>query len=262
VAYETILYEKRDRIAYITLNRPQAMNAMTLKMDSELEEVWADFRDDPEAWVSIITGAGERAFCAGHDLREDAAGDMDLGAAAEFWQPPSFQSILRGIEIWKPVIAAVNGYCLAGGLELALACDLRIASENASFGFPQVQVGLMPGTGGIQLPRLVALAPAMQMLLTGERIDAQEAYRIGLVNNVVPLPDLMAEAEKLARRICDNAPLGVSAVKQAAIRGLSLTLEQGLQLGMQLYNQVRRTEDAKEGPKAFVEKRKPEYRAR
>ena len=169
---------------------------------------------------------------------------------------------MRGLEIWKPIIAAINGHCNGGGLEIALACDIRVASENAQFGLGEVKIGLLPGGGGTQrLPRAVSLCNALWMLYTGDRIDAQEAYRIGLVNRVVPLPELMSTAEAMARKILESGPLAVRAIKQAAIKGLSMPLEDGLRLEQNLFRMLRITEDSKEGTKAFAEKRKPQWKA-
>lgn len=262
---ETIIYEKRDRIAYLTLNRPEVMNAMNPLMGRELAQAWTDFRDDPEAWVAIVTGAGERAFSAGADLKAMAERTQE-DFAREFWHPDprgsvAYGGIMRGLEVYKPIIAAVNGFALGGGLELALSCDIRIASENARFGLAEVTRALIPGAGGTQrLPRMIPMAIAMHMLLTGEPLDAQEAYRVGLVNKVVPAAELIPTAEGIARRICENGPLAVKAIKEAAYKGLNMTLDHGLRLEQLLSQMIRRTEDAKEGPRAFAEKRKPAYK--
>ena len=257
----TVLYEQKDKIVTITINRPEAMNAVDPETQRALVEAWTRFRDDDSAWVAILTGAGEKAFSAGADLkkmipRAFAPGhrrDHDLGLGG----------ITRGLEIWKPMIAAINGHCLAGGLELALACDLRLASPNATFGLTEVRWAIMPGAGGTQrLPRAVPLAKAMEMILTAQTIDAEEAYRIGLVNKVVPLPQLMPEATEWAQTLCERGPLGVRAAKESVIRGLSLPLADGLRLEAFLSATLRGTEDAIEGPKAFAEKRKPQFKAR
>jgi len=174
-----LLYEKRDRIAYITINRPRALNAIDPETLKELSEALIDFREDNNAWVAIITGSDRRAFCVGADIKEMLPVLSDI--RNEWWRVPP--TILRGLELWKPIIAAVNGLALGGGLELVLACDIRIAAENASFGVPEVTLGIMPGWGGTQrLVRAVPAAIAAEMLFFGQRIDAQEAYRIGLVN--------------------------------------------------------------------------------
>ena len=255
-----VLYEQKDKTVLITLSRPDAMNAIDAETHAALIEAWTRFRDDGSAWVAILTGAGEKAFSAGADLktlipaRTGGPGrhnDLGLGG------------ITRGLEIWKPMIAAINGHCLAGGLELALACDLRLASPNATFGLTEVRWAIMPGAGGTQrLPRAVPLARAMEMILMAQTIDADEAFRIGLVNKVVPLPQLIPTAMEWAQTLCERGPLAVRAAKEAVIRGLSLPLADGLRLEAFLSGTLRGTEDAVEGPKAFAEKRKPQFRAR
>jgi len=251
-------YEKEGRIAIITINRPEAMNALSNEVRSEMQEAYRDFRDDNDLWVAIITGAGEKAFSAGADIkgfvaeparREDRSGPQG---------PP-----LRADTIWKPFIAAINGYCLGGGLELAMTCDIRIAAEHAQFGQPEINIGLIPGSGGTQrLPRFVPRALAAEILLTGNRISAEEAYRIGLVSRVVPLGQLMSTAKQIAQTICQRAPLGVRASKEAMIRGFSMPLEEGLALEHELAGKVRASEDFREGTRAFVEKRPPSYKAK
>jgi len=262
----SVTYEKKDRIATITINRPEAMNAIDRKTSRELIEAWTNFRDDSELWVAILTGAGEKAFSSGADLR----------FAAEFYKNmtpfqrrqasenfPGLGGITRHIEIMKPVIAAINGYCFAGGLEMALACDFRLASENAVFGLLEVTRGIIPGAGGTQrLPRIIPLPKALEMILLGRRIDAREALRIGLVNEVFPLPDLLPAAYRLAEEICQNAPLAVQAAKEAVLRGLEMSLQEGLRLEQFLAEPVRNSEDAQEGVRAFLEKRKPEFKGR
>ncbi len=261
-----ITYEKKDRIAILTINRPEAMNALDPETGRALTEAWIEFRDDAEAWVAILTGAGEKAFCAGADLKAineyyRSLTPTERRARAE--TQPGFGGITRHLNIWKPIIAAINGHCLAGGLELALCCDLRLAAEHATFGLTEVKWGIMPGAGGTQrLPRAVPLCKALEMILTAERIDAQEAYRIGLINRIVPLPELMPTAMKIAERICENGPLAVRAAKEAVWRGLELPLEDGLRLECFLAESLRQTEDAQEGPRAFAEKRPPRFQAK
>jgi E-phenylitaconyl-CoA hydratase len=260
-----VLYERRDRLAIITLNRPEALNALNTSVRRGLYDAFTSFRDDPDAWVAIVTGAGDRAFSAGADLKEMSAGRQAEAAGERtdpFWEPER-PSLNRGLAIWKPIIAAINGYCLAGGLELALACDIRIAAEHARFGLTEVLRGIIPGGGGTQrLPRTVPFGIALQMMLTGEHIDAAEAHRIGLVNSVVPADKLMAEAEALAARICANAPLSTRAIKEAAYRGINVPLDEGLRIEAFLSRIIRTTEDSREGPRAFAEKRPAAFKGR
>ncbi|MCJ7808396.1 MAG: enoyl-CoA hydratase-related protein [Dehalococcoidia bacterium] len=255
---ETIIYEKKGHIAYFTINRPEAMNAFNFATIQAFSEATIKFRDDDEAWVAIITGAGDKAFSAGFDLKELIPGQDKLPSPGG--GPPLIQ---RGLYIWKPFIAAINGVAMGGGLELALACDLRIAAETATLSVPEVKWNLIPGWGGTQrLPRMIPMAKAAEMLLTGDRIDANEAYRLGIVNKVVPAAELMDAAEAMANKIAKNGPLAVRAAKEAMIRGTSMTLDEGMQLELDLVESLLDTEDAKEGPKAFAEKRKPEFKGR
>ncbi|MBI4589589.1 MAG: enoyl-CoA hydratase/isomerase family protein [Candidatus Rokubacteria bacterium] len=256
-----VLYEQKAKIVTITLNRPEAMNSVDPETQEELVRAWTRFRDDDSAWVAILTGAGDRAFSAGADLKKMIPRVFAPGQRRDL--EPGLGGITRGLEIWKPMIAAVNGHCLAGGLELALACDLRLASPNATFGLTEVRWAIMPGAGGTQrLPRAVPLAKAMEMILMAQTIDAVEAYRIGLVNKVVPLTELIPTAMEWAQTLCERGPLAVRAAKEAVIRGRSLPLADGLRLEAFLSGTLRGTEDAVEGPKAFAEKRKPQFKAR
>ena len=252
-------YKKEGRIAIFTINRPEALNAINVPAIQELHEAMIDFRDDPELWVGIITGAGDKAFCAGADIK-DMLPFMKEHLPDERAIPAT---PMRGLELWKPLIAAINGNALGGGLELALACDIRIASEKAQLGLPEVTLGLIPGWGGTQrLPRMVPWCKAAELVLTGKPVDAQEAYRIGLVNAVVPPEAVMPTAREWAEVICRAGPLAVRAAKEAMIRGNSLTLEDGLRLENALEAYVMSTEDYTEGTKAFLEKRKPDYKAK
>ena len=261
-----VLFEKKERIAIITINRPEAMNSLDGETLDGLNKAWIEFRDDPDLWVAIITGAGQRAFCAGGDLK--GLGDyyssitpVERREKAE--KGPGVGGITRNLDIWKPIIAAINGHCLAGGLEIALACDIRIAAETATFGLTEVSRGIIPAAGGTQrLTRLISLAKSLEMILCADRIDAQEALKVGLVSRVVPVKDVMAEAIKTAERICQNAPLAVRAAKEAIYRGLDLPLAEGLRLEQFLAEPIRQTEDAKEGPKAFSEKRVPRFKGK
>ncbi len=257
-----VLYEKRDHTVIVTVNRPEAMNALNGEVRRAFQEAMIRFRDDDDARTAIVTGAGDKSFSAGADLKEMATRQQQGDATDRLWEL-SLPALLRQMELWKPVIAAVNGYCLAGGLEMALACDIRIASESATFALTEVTRGIIPGGGGTQiLPRAVPLGRALQMLFTGERIDAQEAYRIGLVNRVVPSSELMAAAMELARQVNESAPIAVRLVKEAALKGLDLPLLDGLRLESLLSLLVHTTEDAREGPVAFAQKRKAVYKGR
>ena len=258
--FDNIIYEKKGRIAVITINRPERMNAIDPQTSQELRDAWADFRDDDGCWVAILTGAGERAFSAGLDLRATAEA-FEGGGAPRFNVP--FGGITRDLEIPKPMIAAINGHCLAGGLEMALCCDIRIAAENATFGLPEVTRAIIPGAGGTQrLPRAIGLAKAVELIITGGRIDAQAALQHGLVSQVLPLPELMPRAMELAELICQNGPLAVKAAKEAVYRGYNVTLEEGLALEAKLSTDIWLTEDSREGPTAFSQRRKPEYKGR
>ena len=260
-----LIYEKKGRIAYLTMNRPERLNAMGGGLGEALSEAWQDFREDPELWIAIVTGAGDRAFSSGADLvAMSSASGPTLSPGAQALTPNYKNvSIMRGMECWKPIIAAINGYAVGGGLELALSCDIRIAADVAQLGLGEVRWSLIPGGGGTQrLPRAIPLGIAMELLMTGDRVTAQRAYEVGLVNYVVPQAELMARATALAERICQNGPLAVRAVKESAMRGLNMSLEDGLRLESHIFRAVRDTEDSKEGPKAFAEKRTPQFTGR
>jgi len=262
----SIRCEDSDGILLVTIDRPAARNALNLAMTRELSEIWVQFRDNAELRVAILTGAGESSFCAGADLKEvgnhyRATTPIERREKAQ--REPGLGGITRNLDPGKPVIAAVNGHCLAGGLELALACDIRIASENATFGLPEVRWGLMPGAGGTQrLPRFIPMAMAMEMLLTGDSIDASTALACGLVNRVVPLDRLLDEARTLARRIARAAPLSVRAVRAAVIGGQHLSLDEALQLEHLHAEFLRQSEDVQEGLRAFAKKREPEWKGK
>ena len=253
-------YEKEGRIAIFTINRPDALNAVNLQVKRELHDALVDFRNDPEVWVGIITGSGERAFCAGADIREMIP-FMKEHLKQSPWALPATH--MRGLDIWKPLVAAINGLALGGGLEIALACDIRIASEKARLGVPEVNLGLIPGWGGTQrLPRMIPWCKAAELLLMGKPIDAQEAYRIGLVNAVVPPDAVMSTAKEWAVAICQAGPLAVRAAKEAMVIGSGLTLEEGLRMENSLEAYLTTTEDFIEGTTAFVEKRKPDFKGK
>ncbi len=255
-----LIYEVKEKIAYITINRPEAMNAMDAEVYTELSKAWVNVRDNPEVWVAIVTGAGEKAFTAGADLKSFIPRAPEK---ADFWLTQKDMILNRGLEVWKPIIAAVNGYCLAGGVTLLFATDIRIAAEHAVFEISEVKRGILPGNGGTQRAlRQLPYAIAMEMLLLGRRITAPEALSYGLINKVVPIGELMTTAEQYAHRLCENGPLALRAVKELAIRSQSVPLEHGIRLEESFQEFLRTTEDAKEGPRAFAEKRKPEYKAR
>jgi enoyl-CoA hydratase/carnithine racemase len=248
-------FEKEGRIAIITMNRPEKLNAINAEQGRAMNEALLRFRDDPDLWVGIITGAGERAFSAGADI----TGFLDRGSG----ERDDREERVSGDNIWKPLIAAIHGYCLGGGLEIALKCDIRIAADDSRLGLPEIKVGVIAGGGGVsRLPRFIPRAIASEMILTGKQIDAQEAYRVGLVNEVVPRDQLMPTAKKWAELICEAGPLQVRAAKEGLIRGYDLTLEESDKLVRELAASLRGTEDAKEGARAFVEKRKPEWKGR
>jgi enoyl-CoA hydratase/carnithine racemase len=257
---KNIIYEKKGRLAYVTINRPERRNAIDGDTSKEILDAFTDFKEDDELWVAVLTGAGDVAFSAGADLR--AMAEAFAGGQGLRMDVP-FGGITRRFECWKPMIAAINGYCLAGGLELALLCDIRIAAEHATFGLPEPKRAIIPAAGGTQrLPRVVPLAFAMELMLTGERFDAQTALRFGLVSRVVPADQLMPTVEEVAAKTLECGPLAVRAIKEAVLQGRQMSLEEGLKLESRLAGAVMRSEDAREGPTAFAQKRKPEYKGR
>lgn len=257
-----IRYEKRGRMATVTIDRPDALNALDVESNDQMAAAWADFRDDPDVWIGVLTGEGDRAFCAGADLKSLIPARIEAARAGRS-AGASFGGITRDFQTWKPMIAAINGYCLAGGLELALACDLRIAADHARFALTEVRWGFIPGGGGTQrLPRTIPRARAMEMILTAEQIDAAEAERLGLVNRVVPLSGLREATDLLVGLLLARGPLALRAAKQAIIQGLDMPLRDGLALESRLFDELLQTEDAREGPRAFAEKRTPNFQAR
>ncbi|TKJ28232.1 enoyl-CoA hydratase [bacterium (candidate division B38) B3_B38] len=260
MAYKNILFEVKDRIAYVTINRPQVLNALNIETVEELSKVFSAIEEDEKVASVILTGAGEKAFVAGADIGElvklDALGGRDFSLNG--------QRVFNQIEnLSKPVIAAVNGFALGGGCELALACTLRVAAETARFGQPEINLGIIPGYGGTQrLARLVGKGRALEMVLTGNMVSAEEAYRIGLVNKVAPLSELLNEAKKLAEVIMSKGPIAVRLAMVAINQGLQMSLQQGLQMEASLFGLTCATEDMKEGTSAFLEKRKPAFKGR
>ena len=250
---DTVLYEREGRIATITYNRPEAMNAINGQLRADLNAAWEQFRQDEEAWVGIVTGAG-RAFSAGADLR-----DPNPATSGTFWEVPSLTSLESGMEIWKPVIAAVNGYCLGFALTLVSACDFVIASERAQFGFPEVRIGIPTIQGAVRMPARIGWQNAMELLLIGERVSAERAHEMGLAWKVVPHEQLMDQAHALAERLLLSAPLAVRATKEVARRGQQLPFADAIRFGETMRKVARGTADAADGPAAFREKRTPQW---
>jgi enoyl-CoA hydratase len=260
VNFENIVYEKKNSITYVTVNRPKVLNALNMATMGELHAAFQDAGDDAAVRVVLMTGSGEKAFIAGADISE--LQKLSPVEAKEYTHRG--QSVLDLIEnLGKPVIACINGFALGGGCEIAMACTMRLASENAKLGQPEVKLGVIPGYGGTQrLPRLVGKAMAMQLNLTGEIISAQEAHRIGLVNEVVPVAELIPRAEAIAAKIIANAPLAIRYCMEAVNRGLEMTLAEGLFLEATLFAVTCATEDKKEGTTAFLEKRAAKFQGK
>ena len=249
-----------DGVAVVTINRPERLNAMDAEHYSALSEAWTKVRDNPDIRVAVVTGAGEKSFTVGADLKSFLTAPPEL---AEMWLTQRDQLLNRGLEVWKPVIAAINGFCLGGGMTLLLGTDIRVAAEHATFGLSEVKRGVIAGNGGTQ--RIIKQLPhaiAMELLLTGDSFDASTALRWGLVNRVVPAAELMSAAMDFARRIAANAPLAVQAAKELALRSRDLDLASGLRLEQVVNRMLQFTEDAKEGPAAFVQKRPAAFKGR
>jgi enoyl-CoA hydratase len=260
MAYENILYEVRDSIAYVTFNRPKVLNALNRATLVELRQALEAARDDAAVRVVIVTGAGEKAFVAGADISELARVNPVSGQETSLFG----QGVIRNFEtMGKPSIAAINGFCLGGGCELALACSMRVASKTARIGQPEVKLGIMPGYGGSQrLPRLVGKGWAHEMILTGEMISAEDALRIGLVNRVTEPGELMSTCEGIAKKIIEKGPLAVRYSMEAIERGMEMPLEEGLFLEAALFGLCASTDDMREGTSAFLEKRPPVFKGR
>jgi enoyl-CoA hydratase len=260
MTFSNILCEKKNAIAYVTVNRPKVLNALNMATMEELRAAFHDIKNDASVRVVILTGSGEKAFIAGADIGELA--QHNTVTAKEYTHRG--QSVLNLIEnLGKPVIACINGFALGGGCEIAMACTMRLASENAKLGQPEVKLGIIPGYGGTQrLPRLVGKGIAMQLLLTGEMISAQEAHRIGLVNEVVPAAQLISRAEAIAAKIIANGPLAVQYTMEAVNKGMETPLAEGLYIEATLFGVACATEDMKEGTKAFLEKRPAQFKGR
>ncbi|MEO8605058.1 MAG: enoyl-CoA hydratase-related protein [bacterium] len=270
MAEPALIYEKSGPIATLTMNRPEARNAVNPEMLCRLADAWQDVNDDAAIRVAILTGAGEQAFCAGADL--DKLVRMMQGAV-----PPEneyderikndvgviYKGFMRSLDVYKPIVAAVKGFCVAGGLEILNCCDIRVAADDAQFGLAEVKWSLFPmGGSTVRIPRQIPWPIAMELMLTGERISAQEAYRVCLINKVVPAAQVMGEAHRYADILAANGPLAVQAVKRSALAGLGVPTERALELEMEIGIPVSMSEDAREGPKAFKEKRKPNFKGR
>ena len=255
-----VLYEKKGAIAYVTVNRPKVLNALNTPTWKDLRTAFEDARDDTAVRGVILTGAGDKAFIAGADISE-----LAHVAAFEAEQSSRFgQEVLDLMEnLGKPVVAAINGFALGGGCETAMACTIRIAVDTAQFGQPEVKLGLVPGGGGTQrMPRLIGKGRALQLILSGEMISAQEAYRIGLVNEIVPAAGLVTRAEAILKKIASNAPIAVKFALEAANKGMETSQGEGLLLEASYFGLCAATEDKKEGTAAFLEKRPPQFRGR
>ena len=257
MTYEAIRYEAADGVATVTLNRPDVHNAMNETMRRELTRCFQDLATDDEVRVIVVTGGGERAFSAGADIREF----VEPASATRFREQRKRLDFRQAMDLcWQPIIAAIRGYAFGGGLELALACDIRLASEDAQLGLTEVNLAIIPGGGGTQrLPRVVGRGKALEMILTAARIPAAEALRIGLVERVVPTDRLQTEARELARTLADKAPVALRYAKEAVVKGLELPLADGLRLEADLSVLLRTTDDRLEGARAFLEKRKPKW---
>ena len=249
-----LLYEKSGHILTITLNRPENLNAMSRKLAAELISALADFDDDPSLWVAIITGSGDRSFCIGADLK-----DPEHLKDPEKWESPYMKALFS---VKKPMIAAVNGFCLGGGFTVALACDIRISSEKASFGTPDQKLNTVDCAASLLLSHFVPSAIAMEILFTGDPVNAQEAYRIGLINRVVPQDKLLITARQMAEKICGNGPMALRVCKELNRRGRTMTIDEGTALFESLAHQVLNSEDTREGVSAFLEKRKPVWKGK
>jgi enoyl-CoA hydratase len=256
-SYETLLLERRGRVAVITINRPQKLNALNIQTRAEGAAALDELRDDAEVRVVVITGAGEKAFVAGADIAEfegrTAVTQRDVMTA---------RSLFTAVDTFpKPVIAMINGFCLGGGCELALSCDIRVASETARFGQPEINLGIIPGGGGTQrLTRLVGEGKAMELILTGDMIDAQHAFNLGLVNHVVPAADLEAKTMELANRIAEKSPVALRMAKEAVKTAARSSLDEGLRREIDLFALTFSSADKDEGVRAFLEKRKPDFK--
>lgn len=261
-----IRFEAKGAVALLTIDRPEALNALDFETNEALITAWQKFRDDDALRVAVLTGAGEKSFCAGMDLKKmgEFYARYPAERRREMWDKlPGLGGITRNLDVGKPTIAALNGHCLGGGLELALACDLRVAAEHATFGLTEVKWGIIPGQGGTQrLARLIGPGLALELLLTGNPVDAKRAYEMGIVNRVVPAAQLVAASMELAETIASRAPRAVRAAREAVHRGLGLPLEEALRVEQALADPLRGSPDNEEARKAFAEKREPRWTGR
>jgi enoyl-CoA hydratase/carnithine racemase len=262
--FQTILFEVRNQISLVTFNRPESMNAMNRQMTGDLIEACKRIEEDPDVRIAIFTGAGDKAFSAGMDLKERAATPISpIERRQQKLTNKIYTQARAAAAITKPTIAAIRGYCVGGGLEFALACDLRVAAEDAKLGLTEVRRGIIPGAGGTQrLARAVGVTKALEMCLTGDTVTGSEAQKLGLVNVAVPAREVMKAAEDLAGRILKGAPMSVTFIKEAIKKGVELPLDEGLRLEADLSAMVATTEDSKEGPRAFAEKRAPVWKGK
>lgn len=264
VRVPNVLYDKRGHVAYVTINRPRVLNAMDLATHEELGRVWDDFEADDDLWVGVLTGAGDRAFSVGQDLKELAARNAAGTAAPSSFGSrgkPGWPRLTERFSLAKPIIARVNGYALGGGFELALACDIIVAAENASFGLPEARLGLIPGAGGVfRLARQLPYRTAMGLLMTGRRLSPSAALEYGLVNDVVPADDLDERVGGWVNDLLESAPLSVRAIKEAARLSVDMPLERAFEARYFWEERRMHSDDAIEGPRAFAEKRRPEWK--
>lgn len=255
-----ILFSVENKVAYITINRPQVLNAINAEVRKGLTEAWIRVRDDDDVWAAILTGAGDKAFTAGADIKEFSEFQQGKEGSVE---PYYFPRPTQDLGLWKPIIAAIDGYCLGGGLVLAMDCDIRVATERAIFGMPEVVLSQVPGWwAATRAAQYLPLGKALEFFMTGSTFSAQEAERLGLVNYVVPPSQLMAKAEEIVHKINENGPLAVRGIKECIYRGLSSPLPEAARLEDLMSRLSMESEDAKEGARAFLEKRKPQYKGR
>ena len=263
MSYEFIQVDKKEHLTVVTINRPEVLNALHPPACGEMDRAFNDFAEDPEAWVAIVTGAGERAFSAGNDLKWQAQHGGEAVSKGLGSLKGGFGGITRRFDCFKPIIAAVNGFALGGGFEVVLACDIVLSVENATFGFPEPRVGMIAGAGGVhRLPRYIPHYLAMGLILTGRRITAQEAYRMGVINEIVSPEELLSAAKRWADEILECSPLAIRASKEAALKGLGLPLRDAMGKSYPGVVAMLQSEDFVEGPRAFAEKRKPQWKGK